>query len=406
MLAELVFYIKGYVIIHTKGRFLERFLNLCLSREILLYDLKRSENEMTAKMLASDFCLIKDIAKKTKTSVRIVKKSGLRFSLKRRKKRKGVVFGAILFAVTIWYFSTHLMGITITGNKNTGKEEIIAALNSYGVKIGVSTDEIDTKKLKNRLMTAIPKLSWNGVSLKGSRLYIEVRERKEREEIDISTPCDIIASKSGIVRLMKIRDGQTVIKTDTFVNEGDLLVSGVIDSNSRGMRYTHSYGEVMADTNYKESIKIPLKYKRVRMTGKRQTKYDIEIFSATLKLYFSPNPKFERYKLHNENRSYAPPLEIFPPITVNKHIFLEQKADNEKRSEKEAENLGKFILCQKINQELSKGAKVKNVKVKSRKSGEYLIVTVEYECRENIAKLRPLDKKDSIEYNDFAKEIK
>lgn len=406
MFAELIFYIKGYVIIHTKGRFLERFLNLCLSGDVLLYDLKRNGNEMTAKMRASDFCRIRKMARKTRTKVKIVKKSGLWFSLRRRRKRKGAVFGIILFALAIWYFSTHLMGITITGNKNTEREEIIAALNSYGVKIGVSTDEINTKKLKNRLMTALPKLSWNGVSLKGSRLYIEVRERKEKEEIDISTPCDIVAAKSGIVRLMKIRDGQTVVKTDTFVSEGDLLVSGVIDSGSIGMRYTHSYGEVMADTNYKESIKIPLKYKKVIMTGRRQTKYDISILSATLKAYFSPNPKFERYKLHNENCEYSFPLEIFPPVTVNRHIFLEQKGVSATRSDKEAETLGKFILCHKINKKLSKGAKVESVKVKSRKKGEYLIVSVEYECRENIAKLRPLDKKDGIEYNDYAEEIK
>jgi len=71
-------YIRGYVIIIVKGYFLEKFINICTRRQILLWDIKmRGSGVMTLKISISGFKMLQPIARKTNCSVRIMHKRGL-----------------------------------------------------------------------------------------------------------------------------------------------------------------------------------------------------------------------------------------------------------------------------------------------------------------------------------------
>ena len=300
MSVKFISFFKGYLEISASGHFLERFLNLCLINDILLYDLSRkSQTTLSAKINISSFPRLRKIATKTRTRVKINKKSGFPFFMQQHRKRRGIYLGLILFAIAIYFFSTHLMGISLEGNNKISDNKIISSLSAYGVNIGTPLKDIDTKTLKNQLMTSNDELGWIGVSLKGSRLYLKIKERKDREDIPgTDEPCNLIASNDGIIRLMQIRDGQTMVLVNTPVKKGDLLVSGVIDSNTVGMRYVHSYGEVYATTWYKEEIDIPLKYKTKIFTGNYQTKTRLKFLNLSIPLYFSDKHDFTYYKYH------------------------------------------------------------------------------------------------------------
>ncbi len=400
MITKIMAYCKGYVIIHATGYFLERFLNICTREDILIWDIERSGNQMRAKVSIKAFCHLRRAARKTRTKIRIKERYGLPFLLRRNRKRRGIIAGVLIFAVIICYFSTHLMGITVSGSKTVPREKIIESLNSYGVKIGTPLKDINSKILKNQLMTAIDSLGWAGVSVKGSRLYIEVRPREEREDaLSSAEPCNIVAAKDGIIRLMEVRDGQTMVYVDTLVEKGDLLVSGVIDSDVVGMRYTHSYGEIYATTWYEESMDIPLSYTQKVMTGEKKSKYEIGTMGGFIKLYLSQQPGYKICKYRESTSEYSLPLEIFPSLSVRKHEYLEQKELKQTRTKEEAENLGKFYLFNKITRQLSPNAEIVNISVKTKKKGNYLTVTAKYECLENIAEQVPIDKTEIMGYN-------
>ena len=59
-------YIRGYVIIVVEGYFLEKFVNICTRRQILLFDISRQKNsKMTLKVSIKGFRMLRPIAKKT-----------------------------------------------------------------------------------------------------------------------------------------------------------------------------------------------------------------------------------------------------------------------------------------------------------------------------------------------------
>lgn len=402
MIVKLISYLKGYVKISAKGYFLERFLNLCKMEDIILLNLYYiSPYEISAKVSILAFKSLRKAARKTRTKVRISSKHGLPFLLNRNKNRRGFLLGLAVFILLIWYLSGHLMGISIEGNSKISEEKLISSLNSYGVKIGTPLNEINTKFLKNQIMTAHDDLGWIGLNLKGSRLYISLTERKEKEVIPpTDEPCNLVAKKDGVIRLMEIRDGQTMVLNNTLVKEGDLLVSGVIDSNSVGMRYTHSFGEVYATTWYKEEIEIPLKYKTKVFTGKKKSKTKLNFLNLSIPLYIREKSPFSLYKVKEKEKVYSLPLEIFPALTAEKKEFFQQKEQTKKRTVSEAVILGKFHLMQRVNKELPKGAKIEKVDLSFIEKDNSVIVTLECECLEDIAVKTPIDKSEELEYNE------
>ena len=81
--------IMGYVRIEVEGYYVERFINICTNRKILVWNLKREKGvKLYLNIGINDFKNLVDIAKKTNCKVKILRKRGIPFLLSRYKKRK------------------------------------------------------------------------------------------------------------------------------------------------------------------------------------------------------------------------------------------------------------------------------------------------------------------------------
>ena len=101
---SLLNYFTGYVNIKVEGFFIERFINMCTSKKILLMDIKREKSSiMYAKIGVSDYKRLRQVAKKTKSKVKIQNKKGLPFLAHKYRKRKifAFLFGAIILSMIV-----------------------------------------------------------------------------------------------------------------------------------------------------------------------------------------------------------------------------------------------------------------------------------------------------------------
>ena len=391
-------YLKGSVKIRVDGFFTERFINLCVMEGILLWNIKRAGTErIYACVSPKDFKRLKAAAKKTKSRIKIVKKSGAPFAAFRYRKRKYAAIGIVFLAAAVWFYSTHVMGIDIKGNERIKTETLSAALKEFGVYGGASLEKIDRKKVQNNMMTRLEDISWIGVNIKGSRVYIEVKERLEKPKaLESDVPCDLIAAEDGIIDELDVREGQSMVRRSEFVEKGDLLVSGAMDSAQTGIRYVHSYGEVYAITN--KSLKE--EYKRVitekTPTGREKRKLSIVFGEKRIGLYLKAEPEYKNY----EKKIIKTENPIFPKIYAETAVFSEQSAKQKKRSDKEIFELGKKELSKKIEKNLKENSLIKNISAKfEEKDPETLVVTVNFEIRENIAEERKIDKTENLNYD-------
>lgn len=401
LIQKLICFLRGYLVIQADSCFPERFINICIRRNILLWDIKKlGDMRMRANISIRGFRLLREIAHKTRTHIEIVDKRGLPFFMYRYRKRKIAAAGIVLFLLLMWYFSTHVMGITVIGNERVTETEIVECMERFGVRLGVKLKSFDTDLLQNQMMTELSDIAWVGASLKGSRLYVEVKERLEPlKGIEQNTPCNIIAEHDGVISGLEVRDGQTLVKINDAVTAGDLLVSGVIDSESHGMRYVHSFGDVYATTWYKKEEEYPLEYEEKIETGNVKRRYRAQILKLKVNFYFNGRPPYSVYEKTENRQEYSLPVDIFPSLFWSCDTFTEQQVVKKSRTEQEAVDFGTQDLKARLDAELPPDAEVKNVNVTHQTSGQTVRVTVEYECRENIAKQSVIDKIDILPYD-------
>ena len=399
--------IKGFVTVSAEGSFTERFINICTRRGIMLRNVKRPGSEkIIADMDIADFRRIAPIARKSKTRVRIIRRCGLPFLLHRYRHRKAAVFGIAVFFVILWYLSSHVMGIEVTGNERLSTSVIISELGECGVRYGAGIKGLDSRKIQNRMMTRLDDIAWIGINIKGSRLYVEVKERLDtRVGMEKELPCNLIAARDGVVRLMDVKAGQNTVKVGEAVAKGDLLVSGAVDSVTHGIRYVHSFGEVYADTIYRQSGDYSVVYEEKIYTGAEKIFYSAEIFGKKIKFFKSGEKPFANCDKTEEVKEYRLPADILPSLFVRCEKYSEYMPKAKRRSVEETVETAKAQLCERLNGEIPPDAKIKNINVVHNiKDDKTVTVTVEYECFENIALQTPIDKIENMDYDIIDKE--
>ena len=389
---KLPLFLNGKLTVCADGQFTERLINICMHRGLVIRNVQKCGNNRVIFTTDVDsFKKIRTPVKRTKSKVKIIKKSGLPFILNRFKHRKAAVVGTALICVLLIYCSTHIMGITVFGNSRIEKKRITDELSSAGLTIGARTSDIDPDTIRNTLMNRIDELAWLGVNANGSHVYIEVVERIEKEQgLDKNDlPCNLVASRDGIIELAEVREGQTVVQKGSGVAQGDVLVSGIVNNSKNGFTFVHSRGEIIAETEYKKTRSYALEYSEDVPTGKTKKRYSMSVLNYTLPLYIGKTAPYEQFT-HNQNESeYRIPLDILPSLFIKCDEYSETQTIHKKRTSQEAAAFGKEELTSELKSEAETNENIKEIKsITSEQSlnehGE-IEITVTLKCSENIA---------------------
>ena len=79
MVKQFLQYAKGHVRIRVTGSSYERFLNICAKHQIFLWDLQSVDNAYEMNLSIRDFRMLRPLARKSSTKVRIIERYGLPF---------------------------------------------------------------------------------------------------------------------------------------------------------------------------------------------------------------------------------------------------------------------------------------------------------------------------------------
>lgn len=381
--------LSGMLTVQADGPFTERLLNICMHRNLLVKDVKRcGNNRVIFKTDIASFMQMHTPAHRTKSRIRIKKRSGLPFLIKRFRKRLPVLVGIIAIGIVLGYASTHIMGITVFGNSRIDTQTIYNSLSECGLSLGAKTSDIDNDLIRNKMMNKLDDLAWIGINANGSRVYVEIIERIEKEnglEKD-GAACNLIASRDGVIDHTEIREGQTLIKKGSGVCKGDVLVSGIIDSPVDGFRFVKARGEVYAKTVYTKKREYKLNYIESHYTGKSKARYSVKVLNTELPVYLNGKPPYQKFSVNESINEYRIPIDIVPSLFIRKNIYNEYYDEEKSRTASEAIETGINELTQEIKSELPEGAEIKEQN-ESHTLTEHggVEVTVELTCLENIA---------------------
>ncbi|CCO09097.1 sporulation protein YqfD [Desulforamulus hydrothermalis] len=230
VLLRLFSFLLGHVSLVVRGEFLEKFVNLAASRGIYLWDITRlSEDKVRVKARISDIRSLKQVARTTHSGFKIVERRGLPFLINSLKKRKLLAIGGVIFLAILYFLSSFVWFIEITGHDKLSAAEIKQIAAQAGLRPGVAKWQLDTKQVETTLREKLPSLAWAGVYVKGTKVIIEVAEKKlVQPEPAQGQPAHIIAGKAGLIKEVLVLEGQAMVNEGDTVLPGSVLISGEI----------------------------------------------------------------------------------------------------------------------------------------------------------------------------------
>ena len=377
-------YILGYVNIEVEGYFIERFINICNSKKIFLWNMKRKHSTIIRVNIGiRDFRKIKEIAKKTKCRVKIQKKRGIPFILHKYKKRKIFAIFFILLIIAVIALSNFIWNIEVTGNNKISAEEIIKDLADDNFKVGTSKTNLNTKNIIDKIRLKRSDLAWMGIEIKGTNAIVKIVEADLKPDIIKEEEyCNIVATKDAMIVKINAQNGTAVIKEGDIVTKGTVLIQGWLEGQFTGIRYVHANGEVQAKVWYSQKVSVPLKQTKKIKTGKEENKYSVKINNFEINLPKGV-PKFQNYDTIETSKKLKLFSDFYLPIEINQKTYQEYEEQEITYSIEEAKELGITQADESLKEQIEE-KQVTNKKINAEQIGANIEVEVIYEVLESI----------------------
>lgn len=403
-LNKIFHFVKGYVIIRVTGFYIERFLYICAKRGIKLFRIgKKNENGVTACISISDFYRVRPVRFKTGTHIRIIKKCGLPFLIKKSKKRSFLIAGLLTAAVVMFVSSQFIWSVEIQGNNEELSRSVAEAVKKTGVCIGAYKPSLmEGESIKSIILNNTDNIVWTWVYIKGTKAVVEYKEGiLPPKVVDKSVPCDIAACRDGLIMSVVEKNGRARVKKNDTVEKGDILIAGTVDMSSGDYKTIHAIGDVYAYTWHEKSGEYKL-YDNINIPTGREKKFrTFKLFSKCFDLFFNDNIEYQNYIVSEKLSEMKFGDDNYIGIGVYEKTYKEVETKKISVPYNLAVEKGRNELEEKIAKELICGARLIDKKVTDEPiDDETVKVTVTMEFIEKIGEEIPIQKTESDKNNE------
>ena len=269
--------LRGILRIKLTGYSPERFLNLCNARNIAVWDLVYRDGGYEFCMTLDGLLKVRPLVRKSQVRLRILDRAGLPFFLRRNRRRMGFAAGVFICTAVLYGCSLFIWDIQIEGNTRYTDEMVTNWLQTSGITWGMPKSQVECEALEAAIRDYFPEITWAAARVSGTRLLISVKENEVLSHIPEKdeTPCNLVASRAGVIDRIVVRQGKAQVKAGDTVEEGQVLVSGVIpiydDSEQvKAVHYVRADADVTAFTEYPFSQQFSRIYRAETETGKKK----------------------------------------------------------------------------------------------------------------------------------------
>ena len=391
MLKELINRVRGQVWLRVTCPYPERVLNLCSARKLAFWDLEWEGTEtFTCRMSRGDHRVLSRAAEKLDCTIEIVRREGAPYTLAKLRHRQALAVGIAACGAAVLIGSFFVWDIQIAGNETVPREVILRSLEKNGVHRGCFGFALNGEDIRNHVLLEIPELLWITVNVSGCRAYVEVRERVEAPEpVDEREPTNVVARRDGLILDIQAMDGVRCVLPGTSVEAGELLISGVEDTETVGARVLTGMGKAEARTWYTLSTVMPLTVAEKQYTGEEKQGYSLVFGTNRVKFFLNSSIGTGNYDKITERTQWS--LFGLPlPVTFVKETFRFYETVPAEVSAAQAESRGEAILTDYLHTLVDPYGTVSSTLCTSRREGDGLLVTLTAECVEEIGRAVPI----------------
>ena len=332
MLFSFFHFLSGYCKVVLSGANQERFLNLCVAKQILLWNIKREGKHYIFYISRGGYKELEEIAQKTGSKYQCVQKKGLPFLFYQYKKRKFLLLTLFVCVAVFCVMSCFIWQVQAVGSYSHSEEEILDYLKKKGIYSGTKISKISCTNLEEQIRKDFEDIAWVSCERKGTLLRVRVKEtldKRDQKTEEREAPCNLIASKTGKIDSILVRSGSAMVKPGDTVKVGDVLISGIVEIRDDAGEVAEetmvrAQGDIYAISQIKYEDAFPLLYYKKIYTGNTQKSYRFLVNGYTVKL-----PERKTAYTHYDEQSREVLLHIGPQFYLPVSLFIITKAECE-----------------------------------------------------------------------------
>lgn len=379
-------FLRGSVQVEIECACPERVLNLCAVEEIAFWDLQwLSPIALRLRVTRRGWHALREVCTRADAQASRLRERGAPQLLLRLRTRYALLAALALFALLLFGGNLFIWSFEVTGNETVPTETILRALEKCGVAVGSQGLKIHQEDVRNRALLELPDVAWLAVNVRGCVAHVQVVERKRPPAVvQESQVCNVVARREGLVTRVQALDGKAVAAPGSVVTEGELLISGVADSERSGLRLLHGMGEVWARTWYDLSVSVPLKTTEKTGEGRKKLHLSLDFGRRRIKFYGKGSitgvdcDKITYYK------PFTLPGGLRLPLTLVRERITAWEGAAAERTEQSARQEGEQQLLALLSARLPEGSTVTDTRFAAVRQGDRLTVVLKAECLEQI----------------------
>ena len=388
MYRKAVNYLRGSVTVRVESAFPERVVNLLAVHAVPFWDMCRlDETAFTVRTSWHALPRLRAAAERTECTVTVLRRGGAPLMWQMLCRRYVLLAGLALFLLLSLGGNFFIWEFRVTGNETVPTETIVRELEEYGIGVGSFSLRIDQDMMRNHVLLELPDLSWLVVNVKGCVAHVQVVERKRPPQIvQENEVTNMVACRSGLVTRVEPLDGKAQVSQGSTVVEGQLLISGVVDSSRSGVRFVHGAGNVWARTWYDLSVWVPLKEVQYAAQEGKTTGIRLNFGKRQINLYAKGSMLGVNCGKISHYGAVCLPGGFRLPITVVRKETVEYTAIETERTAAAAKAEGEAALLKLLEQQMTGEGEVTSTHFSAARKGDWLLVTLRAECHEQIAR--------------------
>ena len=281
--------------LNVKGKNIERFIKRLKSNNIDLLKIEYIKyNEINIIIYKKDYEKLLEL--KTIYDVNIKDIYGIIKIREVINIYKYLILFIAIGIVLLIFLSNVIFNVEVIHNDKDLRNLILNELENYNIKkykLKKNYDEIQA--IKNDILTKYQdKIEWLEIEEQGTSYIIRVEPRIiPNNEVSYEKQ-NVVAGKSAVIKKIIAKSGEVVKELNTYVNKGDIIISGNICLNEEVKDIVKADGIVYGEVWYNVKVEYPYIYSEIKEKNNYQDVYVLKIFDKEFEFTFN---KFKDKKI-------------------------------------------------------------------------------------------------------------
>ena len=219
--------------------------------------------------------------------IKIVEKLGILSFIDKLKINRVLIIFFMLGLVFLYSLSNVIFSVEVIHGNSDIRKLLYEELDKYGIykysfKKGYKElEEIEDEILENNK----DMLEWLEIVVDGVFVKVRVEERIIDDGNSEFRYQNIVSSKNAVIKEVKAVSGEVVKEKGSYVNMGDVVISGAIVHPDNSSVLTMASGKVYGEVWYLVKIKYPFVYQESNLTGRKNSGISIKFFNKEFNLF-------------------------------------------------------------------------------------------------------------------------